>query len=110
MLAAIFHFMSIVIIELVPRSDIAREQTGTTPSKMSARLTCIHQLGEVPMHGYLYTELDPISVTVAEATELLGFKDPKTTYKLIHSGLIKARKIGRIYLVSYASLKKLIEG
>lgn len=53
---------------------------------------------------------DPISVTVAEATGLLGFKDAKSTYQLIHEGKIKARKIGRIYLVSYTSLKKLIEG
>lgn len=46
----------------------------------------------------------------AEATRLLGFKDSKTVYNLIYQGKIKARKVGRVYLVSYASLKKLIEG
>ncbi len=55
--------------------------------------------------------LEPISVTIAEATRLLGFKDSKTVYNLIiYQGKIKARKVGRVYLVSYASLKKLIEG
>lgn len=54
--------------------------------------------------------LEPISVTIAEATRLLGFKDSKTVYNLIYQGKIKARKAGRVYLVSYASLKKLIEG
>ena len=52
--------------------------------------------------------LEPISVTIA--TRLLGFKDSKTVYNLIYQGKIKARKVGRVYLVSYASLKKLIEG
>ena len=54
--------------------------------------------------------LEPISVTIAEATRLLGFKDSKTVYNLIYQGKIKSRKHGRVYLVSYVSLKKLIEG
>lgn len=49
--------------------------------------------------------LEPISVTITEATRLLGFKDSKTVYNLIYQGKIKARKVGRVYLVSYASLK-----
>ena len=44
--------------------------------------------------------LEPISVTIAEATRLLGFKDSKTVYNLIYQGKIKARKVGRVYLVS----------
>ena len=38
--------------------------------------------------------LEPISVTIAEATRLLGFKDSKTVYNLIYQGKIKARKVG----------------
>ena len=34
--------------------------------------------------------LEPISVTIAEATRLLGFKDSKTVYNLIYQGKIKA--------------------
>lgn len=54
--------------------------------------------------------IQPISVTVPKATELLGFKDTKSTYNLIHEGKIKARKSGRIFLVSYQSLVKYVEG
>lgn len=54
--------------------------------------------------------ITPLSVTVPEATRLLGFKDPKSTYNLIHEGKIKARKSGRIFLVSYQSLVKYVEG
>ncbi|GDY88747.1 helix-turn-helix domain-containing protein [Bifidobacterium bifidum] len=54
--------------------------------------------------------LEPLAVTISEATRLLGFKDTKSTYNLIHQGKIRARKSGRIYLVSYASLKKYVEG
>ena len=54
--------------------------------------------------------ITPLSVTVPEATRLLGFKDPKSTYNLIHEGKIKARKSGRIVLVSYQSLVKYVEG
>lgn len=53
---------------------------------------------------------EPLSVTISEATRLLGFKDTKSTYNLIRKGQIRARKAGRVYLVSYSSLKKFIEG
>lgn len=53
--------------------------------------------------------LTPLSVSVQEATRLLGFNDTKSTYRLIHQGEVKARKSGRIFLVSYASLKAYIE-
>lgn len=55
------------------------------------------------------TITEPLSVSVPEATRLLGFKDTKTTYKLIHEGKVRARKVGRIFLVSYSSLKSFIE-
>lgn len=54
--------------------------------------------------------LEPLSVTVPEATRLLGFKDTKSVYALIRQGKIKARKSGRIFLVSYRSLVKYVEG
>lgn len=54
--------------------------------------------------------MEPISVSVPEATRLLGFRDTKSTLKLIHQGKIKARKTGRIFLVSYTSLKRYVEG
>lgn len=56
------------------------------------------------------TELKPLAVTVPEATRLLGFKDTKSTYALIRQGKVKARKSGRIFLVSYQSLVKYVEG
>lgn len=56
------------------------------------------------------TPAEPLSVSVPEATRLLGFKDTKSTYRLIHQGAVKARKSGRIFLVSYSSLKAYIEG
>lgn len=62
------------------------------------------------MRGTTAPELEPISVGVPEATRLLGFRDSKSTLKLIHQGKIKARKTGRIFLVSYASLKRYVEG
>lgn len=61
------------------------------------------------MRGTTAPELEPISVSVPEATRLLGFRDSKSTLKLIQ-GKIKARKTGRIFLVSYASLKRYVEG
>ncbi|WP_338323316.1 helix-turn-helix domain-containing protein [Bifidobacterium callitrichidarum] len=61
------------------------------------------------MHDYIGV-VEPLSVTVAQAAELLGFKDTKSVYRLIREGYIRARKSGRIYLVSYASLKSYVEG
>ena len=62
------------------------------------------------MTASIAANIEPLSVTVAEATRLLGFKDTKSTYGLIKAGKIKARKSGRIFLVNYASLKKFVEG
>ena len=53
---------------------------------------------------------DPIAINVAEATKALGFKDTKSVYELIRRGKLKARKSGRIILVSYASIKAYVEG
>lgn len=55
-------------------------------------------------------ELEPLSVTVQQAARLLGLSDRKSVYALIRRGDIKARKSGRMFLVSYASLKKYVEG
>ncbi|WP_428994392.1 helix-turn-helix domain-containing protein [Bifidobacterium pullorum] len=43
-----------------------------------------------------------------EAAKMLGLSDPKTIYGLIHTGQLKARKVGRIYLVNFRSLKALV--
>ena len=52
--------------------------------------------------------LEPLSVSIMEATRLLGFKDPKSVRNLIRSGDLPACKAGRIYLVSYKSLKEFV--
>ena len=52
--------------------------------------------------------LEPLSVSIMEATRLLGFKDPKSVRNLIRSGDLHACKAGRIYLVSYESLKEFV--
>lgn len=52
--------------------------------------------------------LEPLSVSIMEATRLLGFKDPKSVRNLIRSGDLRACKAGRIYLVSYESLKEFV--
>ena len=49
--------------------------------------------------------MEPLSVSVSQAAEL---KDVKTVYNLIHRGIIRARKCGRIYLVNYKSLQKYV--
>lgn len=54
--------------------------------------------------------IEPLSVTAKQAAELLGFKDIKSIYRLIHEGELKARKAGRIYIISYKSLKNYVEG
>ena len=40
--------------------------------------------------------LEPLSVSIMEATRLLGFKDPKSVRNLIRSGDLHACKAGRI--------------
>ena len=52
----------------------------------------------------------PVSVKIPDAARLLGFHDNKTVYRLIQAGKIKARKVGRCYLVSYKSIVALIDG
>ncbi|MBT1166463.1 helix-turn-helix domain-containing protein [Bifidobacterium simiarum] len=54
--------------------------------------------------------IEPISVTATQAAELLGFKDTKSIYRLVREGELRARKSGRIYLISYKSLKNYVEG
>lgn len=51
-----------------------------------------------------YKELDPIAVSVPEATRMLGFKDMRVVDRLIRNGDIKARKIGRVWRVNLKSL------
>ena len=51
-----------------------------------------------------YRELDPIAVSVPEATRMLGFKDMRVVDRLIRNGDIKARKIGRVWRVNVKSL------
>lgn len=49
---------------------------------------------------------EPLYVSVTEAKRLLGFKDRRTIYKLIHRGQLKARKINdKTFRVNYASIK-----
>lgn len=50
--------------------------------------------------------LEPLAVSVKEATRMLGYKDPDCIRDLIHAGKLKATKPGRIYLVSYRSLRE----
>ena len=52
----------------------------------------------------------PLAVTVSVAAQLLGFKDTKSIYTLIRQGKIRARKSGRIFLISYKSLEDYVEG
>ena len=52
----------------------------------------------------------PLAVTVSVAAQLLGFKDTKSIYTLIRQGKIRARKSGRIFLISYKSLEVYVEG
>ncbi|AIZ15219.1 helix-turn-helix domain-containing protein [Bifidobacterium catenulatum] len=51
-----------------------------------------------------------LAVTVSVAAQLLGFKDTKSIYTLIRQGKIRARKSGRIFLISYKSLEDYVEG
>jgi excisionase family DNA binding protein len=52
----------------------------------------------------------PLAVTVSVAAQLLGFRDTKSIYTLIRQGKIRARKSGRIFLISYKSLEDYVEG
>ena len=54
-------------------------------------------------------EREPISLPIREAKAVLGLSDTKTIYGLIAKGKLKAVKVGNKYLVSYASIKKLVE-
>lgn len=82
---------------------MSQEALSTNPSMKDGRNRSYRHQDDIG-------NLTPLSVSVPEATRLLGFKDTKSTYRLIHEGLVKARKSGRIFLVSYASLKAYIEG
>lgn len=70
----------------------------------------VPQKRTVHMSTSTAASLMPVSVKIPEAARLLGFHDSKTIYRLIRAGKLKARKVGRNYLVSYKSIVKLIEG
>ena len=53
-------------------------------------------------------DLEPIAVTVTEAMRLMGVRDNRIIYGMIRRGEIKARKIGRMFFISYASMKELM--
>lgn len=69
---------------------------------MTASIAANIKKPTVTMNGQ---QIEPLSVNIAEATRLLGFKDAKSTRALIREGKIKARKSGRIFLVNFKSLK-----
>ena len=48
--------------------------------------------------------------TMDSIHRLLGFRDTKSIYTLIRQGKIRARKSGRIFLISYKSLEDYVEG
>lgn len=52
-----------------------------------------------------------LSVSVATAMEMLGYKDRRAVIKLINCGKLKAsRPTGRKILIDYDSLVKLVKG
>ncbi|KFJ04865.1 helix-turn-helix domain-containing protein [Bifidobacterium thermacidophilum] len=53
-------------------------------------------------------DLEPIAVTVTEAMRLMGTRDNRIIYGMIRRGEVKARKIGRMFFISYASMKELM--
>ncbi|WP_418427045.1 helix-turn-helix domain-containing protein [Bifidobacterium pullorum] len=52
-------------------------------------------------------EYRPVAVKVGVAAKMLGLSDVKTVYTLIHTGQLKARKVGRLYLVNVRSIEAL---
>ncbi|MFU0513074.1 helix-turn-helix domain-containing protein [Gardnerella greenwoodii] len=57
------------------------------------------------------TQDTPLSVSVATAMEMLGYKDRRSVIKLIYQGKLKAsRPTGRKILIDYDSLVKLVKG
>jgi excisionase family DNA binding protein len=61
-----------------------------------------------PITVTMATELAPITVTIQQAQALSGLSHT-TIYKLIGLGRLKAVKIGRRTLVTYASLRDLLK-
>ena len=53
-------------------------------------------------------DLEPLAVTVTEAMRLMGTRDKRVIYGMIQRGEVKARKIGRMFFISYASMKELM--
>lgn len=53
-------------------------------------------------------KLDPIAVTIKQAKALTGLSHD-TIYKLMKGGRVRYTKIGRRTLLSYASLRELLE-
>ena len=52
-------------------------------------------------------KIEPISVKVPVAAKMLGVSDIRTIYSWIDKGLLKAAKVGRIYLVNVKSIHAL---
>lgn len=56
------------------------------------------------------THMTPLSVSLATATEQLGYKDRRSVLKLVYQGKLKAyRPTGRKILIDYDSLVKLVK-
>ena len=49
-------------------------------------------------------------IPLREATEAIGFKDPRTTKKLIREGRLVARRLGGRIMVDVRSIRQLIDG
>jgi excisionase family DNA binding protein len=52
--------------------------------------------------------IEPLTVTVADARKISGLSNT-TVYKLIGEGKLQVVKIGTRTLITYASVKKLLE-
>ena len=53
--------------------------------------------------------MEPLALTVADATKALGIKKTKL-YSLVNQGKLRVVKIGRRSVVTVSSIKALIEG
>ena len=53
--------------------------------------------------------LEPLSVRIAAAVDLTGISRSRL-YELIQAGTLEITKVGRMTLIRYESLKRLVEG
>mgnify|MGYP003525476916 CR=1 FL=1 len=79
---------------------------------MSATLAMETQIRDLLTDLVRRAANDRVSVTVTEATHMLGLKDTRITKRLIAAGDIRARKVrdGNTWLVSVKSLEDYIDG